>query len=475
MTFNLSKNYIINILFSFIPISFVAGNLILNLNILLILFSSFMFYGREIFKINFFYLDKLIILFFVYLLIVALYNNIYVNYISLSINDFTIINKALLYLRFLFLYVVLRYLIEKELINFKLFFFSCGLSTLFVSLDLIYQFYFGSDIFGFKIVNPRRMSGPFGSELIAGSFLQRFSVFAFFLIIIFLKDQKIKFKNIFLVSFFSILFFSLIISGNRIPFVFFTLMIFLIIILEKQLRKYLISYLILVVTIFTISYNASYHINNHFRHLVIQSYHLLHQFDDQYAEKIFEEKKGYHCRQGRKTEDGSDSAGKYTVESKKESEACNERVRKRYAAVIDGKEIHLVNAYTKELYIGYKTWLLNKYFGGGIKSFRLNCSKVAINCQTHPHNYYLEILADIGLVGFILLLIIFFAIFYETFLKRYLKHTDLKNNLIIIPFMYLFFTEIFPIKTTGSFFTTSNAAYIFLIMAITIALSRKKN
>ena len=483
MTFNLSKNYIINILLSFIPISFVAGNLILNLNILLILFCSFVFYGREILKINLFYLDKLIILFFAYLLIVGLYNNIYVNYISLSINDFTIINKTLLFFRFLFLYFILRYLVEKELINFKLLFFSCGLSTLFVSLDLVYQFYSGSDIFGYKIFHPRRMSGPFGSELIAGSFLQRFSIFAFFLIIIFYKDKKIKFKNFFLASFFSILFFGLIIAGNRIPAIFFTLMIFLIFIFEKQLRKYIISFLILVTIIFSISYNASYdNIGNHYLHLVIQTKGIFKQFDKKYTEfdniekkyKVVDERDGYHCRQGRKTDHGIDSAGRYTVGSKEEAEACNKRIRERYSAASSRGNIFLRSTYTKELYTGYKTWLLNKYFGGGVKSFRINCSKVSVNCSTHPHNYYLEILADTGLVGFILLLIIFVAVFYETFIKRYLKSTNLKDNLIIVPFIFLFFTEIFPIRTTGSFFTTGNATYIFLIMAITIALSKKK-
>ena len=41
--------------------------------------------------------------------------------------------------------------------------------------------------------------------------------------------------------------------------------------------------------------------------------------------------------------------------------------------------------------------------------------------------------------------------------------------------MFLFLTEIFPIKSTGSFFTTGNATYLFLIMTITIALARKYN
>ena len=50
----------------------------------------------------------------------------------------------------------------------------------------------------------------------------------------------------------------------------------------------------------------------------------------------------------------------------------------------------------------------NKIFGSGIKSFREKCKKFLIEqkrgvCSNHPHNYYLEVLTDLGIVG------IFFA------------------------------------------------------------------
>ena len=37
----------------------------------------------------------------------------------------------------------------------------------------------------------------------------------------------------------------------------------------------------------------------------------------------------------------------------------------------------------------------------------------------------------------------------------------------------LFFAEIFPFKTTGSFFTTGNATFIFFIIAIIVSLSKQ--
>ena len=40
---------------------------------------------------------------------------------------------------------------------------------------------------------------------------------------------------------------------------------------------------------------------------------------------------------------------------------------------------------------------------------------------------------------------------------------------IITPFIFLFIAEIFPLKSTGSFFTTNNASYLFLIIGILLA------
>tara|TARA_Y100000768_G_scaffold279653_1_gene214826 strand:- start:193 stop:834 length:642 start_codon:yes stop_codon:yes gene_type:complete len=130
----------------------------------------------------------------------------------------------------------------------------------------------------------------------------------------------------------------------------------------------------------------------------------------------------------------------------------------------------------------YDTWLMNKYIGGGIRSFRLNCPHrpnlhpdERKKCNTHPHNYYLEILSDIGIVGLGIIFSIFLAVVYKSFIKKYFLKSYLNTNIIITPFIYLFLIEIFPIKSTGSFFTTMNSLYLFLIMAILVGLAKKKN
>ena len=89
----------------------------------------------------------------------------------------------------------------------------------------------------------------------------------------------------------------------------------------------------------------------------------------------------------------------------------------------------------------------------------------------HPHNYYLEILTETGLIGFTIISVLFIYILYLGFYKKYFL-TQNQEDYLITPFLFLFFIEIFPIKSTGSF-TTGNASYIFLILAILVGLIRK--
>lgn len=136
--------------------------------------------------------------------------------------------------------------------------------------------------------------------------------------------------------------------------------------------------------------------------------------------------------------------------------------------------------YLDEFISFYETWKLNKYAGGGIKSFRYYChvrdnidKNSKFTCNMHPHNYYLEILTETGLIGFMIISILFIHILYLGFYKKYFSHSKLRENYLITPFLFLFFIEIFPIRSTGSFFTTGNTSYLFLILAILVGLIRK--
>ena len=173
---NSFKHYYLNLLLALFPFSFIAGNMIININLLLLIISSIVFFQKDCFKIKFFFLDKLIFSYFFLILFSSLIND----YNLLPLKDwkgtFPTFLKSILFLKYLFLYIILRFLVERGIINLKIFIIFCSAAVLFVSLDIIFQSYFNRDIFGF--ISPqgyRKLSGPFRDELIAGGFIQRFS------------------------------------------------------------------------------------------------------------------------------------------------------------------------------------------------------------------------------------------------------------------------------------------------------------
>ena len=226
-------------------------------------------------------------------------------------------------------------------------------------------------------------------------------------------------------------------------------MTFLIFIFEKKIRKFFFIYLFCAVSIFLTAYNFNTNIQKHFGHFKTKIIKIINVFS---------------------------SSNIMSQEDLENVYLDNVKIKMDYYLIkIGDKQFLMSTTHMKEFYSGYATWLQNKFMGGGIKSFKYNCPKNFKNCGPHPHNYYLEILSDLGLIGFIIISLIFGIVLYISFIKKYFTNSNLKENKLIIPFLFLFFVEIFPIKTTGSFFTTGNATFIFLLMAITVGLSRKQN
>ena len=424
----LSKNNFFNILLGLVPISFIAGNMLININIILIILSSLIFFKKDLFKINYFFLDKLLFLFFFLILITGAINDFYFYSIKLAWKGYyTTILKSLFFLKYILLYIALRYLIEKNILNLKLFFVTCFFGTLFVSFDIIYQSINGVDIFGFTGIK-NNLSGPFGDELIAGGYIQRFSIFSFFLIPFFYQQNFEKYLKYLIPILFIIFFITIILSGNRMPLLLFLFAVSLIIIFNKQTRKFFLPTLIIASIIFYILFNFNSKVNINF--------------------KAF-----------------------YSQISTMPVVILEKDLKNNY-----------VPPYLRQFLTFYDTWLMHKYIGGGIKNFRYYCHKrpnidknSKFICNMHPHNYYLEILTETGIVGFSLIALAFLIIIHLTLIKKYFLTSALNKNKVIVPFIFLFLVEIFPIKSTGSFFTTGNATYLFIIIGILIGLMRKEN
>ena len=95
------KQILINLIILFLPISFILGNLILNLNVALIIIFAFIFYKLEIFEKKFDLTDYLIIILFLYIVVNGILNN-YLNFdFPNSPNENFLLLKSISYLRFL--------------------------------------------------------------------------------------------------------------------------------------------------------------------------------------------------------------------------------------------------------------------------------------------------------------------------------------------------------------------------------------
>ena len=242
---------------------------------------------------------------------------------------------------------------------------------------------------------------------------------------------------------------GLIFAGNRFPFLIFFITAILISFIYKTGRVYFIFLFLTSSALLIFLVNSNLETKKHYTGFQTLAFSSLKPFsedkiiDDKVINKIIKDK--VRVEKAKKKVPGA--IYDYTIE-------------------FNGKNYVLANAYIKDIYSGYLTWSTNKFFGGGLKSFRFNCPKVFVNCNIHPHNYYVEILTDLGLIGFFFILYIFSYVFYKGVLRK---------NIILYPFLIQFAAEIFPIRTSGSFFTTTNSVYIFLIISIIISVSFKKD
>ena len=94
-------------------------------------------------------------------------------------------------------------------------------------------------------------------------------------------------------------------------------------------------------------------------------------------------------------------------------------------------------------------------------------------CAPHPHNYMLELLLDLGIIGFVLIYLIF-ILFSIRFIKFFMSRSKQNLKILGIPFFLILFFEFFPIKSSGSFFSTGNATIIFFMFPFLKNISNLK-
>ena len=421
--YNFTKINILNYLISLTPLTLILGNLAVNLNILLICILGFLTFGKAIFFIQ----EKkyyLVYFFFIYLIFVTFVNNFSLLNENNAYLDHLI--KSFFYLRFLIIFLIVNKLIESNKFNTNIFFLSCAFFSIAVSVDIIIQFIFKKNILGYPITNSRP-SSFFNEENIAGGFLQRFSLFLIF----FLAAKKKNYKNLnsYILFLLIIFFIPILLTSNRMPALIFAMCIVFYFLIEKKLKEITISSLILISIFFFITkIPIGERLNTDFKIFIKET-----------KEIILD-------------------APKLLIFNKKNPNYVWHT----------GYIIHFNS--------GVQLWKENKILGSGLRSFRINCSyseERYTTCNTHPHNYFIEIMVDTGIIGIITIYSIFF-IGVGKFFKNYFREKNISARLTSSVFFLLVFFEFFPIRSTGSFFTTNNSIFIFLMLAFFLNLKNLK-
>ena len=358
--------------------------------------------------------------------------------------------------------IIVYLLTEFGVLNFKYFFISAAFFPILVSIDVIFQYFFSFDLIGLEgfhieaVPIGRYNAGFFGDELIAGGYIKNFSFF----LILFLA---FKFKNknytrfIFTLLAICVLGLGILVSGNRMPLLLFLLGLLLVFLFNVNLKKIIpVSIISLFIIFYFIASTDQYR---------------KHQFIDLFGNMkqvvIALNKELIHKQ-------------KYIIGFETEDEKLK---IKGNNIIADDFEFFWVSNTGREGYVAlYLTaidlWKENKIFGNGIKSFRKDCIKLHIHkkyrmCSNHPHNYYLEILVESGIVGLLCagtLALIFLIFIFKNF--KFIRGSNIENFILSASIISLII-EVFPFRNTGSIFTTANATYIIIISSIALSYSRQ--
>ena len=114
----------------------------------------------------------------------------------------------------------------------------------------------------------------------------------------------------------------------------------------------------------------------------------------------------------------------------------------------------------------FKIFINNPLFGVGIKNFRYECKKPEYkdiySCTTHPHNTYMQLLAETGIIGFLFIFTIFIFLSYKIFTIIFFRKIKKKLSNHYKCFLLGVFINFWPFIPTGSFFNNWISICYFL-------------
>ena len=460
-----NETRLVQILFYTFPLWFIVGNLAVSLNTLLFIVVSLFVIQRKQLTFRFNNSYWLLIAFFLYFFLSTIIQYLSPGYLNerMQILNPSLENnpifKSFLQIRFIILIFIIDTLFINKILNLKKLFLSSLLCTSFVSFDVILQYITGFDLFGLKSSYTWN-SGPFGDEKIASTYLKNFSFFSFFYIFATYKNKNFSKPLLIFIIIFHLL--AILLAGNRMPMVLFLFGCVLIIFFIRNLRIVMSLSLIIFISIFFLLIKN----DKNFRH----AYGAF--FSDINIIKLVKINKDITSKQ---------------ADEKKAAEEYEEvKILNVPRSVIFLRH----SGYNRIFHTAITMWKEQPLTGFGFKSFRIKCwdmlnkdnaeRKITkrpqyIVCSNHAHNYYLELLSEAGIIGTSLMVIFFLILLKDSFfyIKKYNQQKNPEMNLLI-PVIILFFLEIWPLKSTGSFFTTWGATFFWLNVGLLMTGVSKK-
>ena len=409
------------ILFSLIPFFLITGPFLSDFSVSLItvLFLIYCFKKKNFsyFKNKYFYF---FIFFWLYLVFNSLINNF--NLDSLKISFF--------YFRYGIFVVAISSFLNVDDKFIKYFFYCILICFTALVLDGFYQYFVGENILGWQ-KESSRITSFFGDEKILGSYLSRlWPIFFGLSIIIFNKKDKLFFLLILIFILSEALIF---LSGDRTAFFYINLSaIFVILFSQKLLKLRLMTLSMSILLLIIISF-----INPSAKERVIDK--TLNQMN-------------------------------LTNKSKQ-------------------VEINIFSRMHTHHYItAYRMFLDNNILGVGVKNFRNFCNdekyqfrrswlaektNSKLSCSNHPHNSYLQILTETGIIGFAFLMIVLFyfcrLIFKHLFFKFQGKNYFNDFEICVISGILIY---LWPIIPTGNIF--NNWLNIIMILNLPFLIWSRK-
>ncbi|MHA1539859.1 MAG: O-antigen ligase family protein [Alphaproteobacteria bacterium] len=329
------------------------------------------------------------------------------------------LNRALPFIRYILFAAALQFWVFIDKKTRRRLLFSCIFAVTFATTDTLIQYFLGTDVFGHPWANAHRLTGPIGKPKI-GIILtwMCFPVILFSVRYTLNKIAPLHGRILAAIGVISI-FLTVLLSGERMAFLLMLLGLGCAILLYKRIRQRIV----LITTLISICIAGVF-------------------FADQAV------------------------------------------MTRQFDSTVKSIQSFEKTLYSRIWFSGIEMFKQNPVFGVGTKHFRRHCTaeryesapvgsdlRNVRRCDLHPHNIYIELLAETGLIGFGLFMAILFVWARRFFIDRdhILSHASATGVVIAL------FIHLWPIAASASFFSSWAAAPLWLMVGWSLSYVTSSN